>query len=110
MWYATYGQPVRPWLRSVWALVACVAVVATSFAGEPDVSPPAGVTQLLPRGGIPAIMNPTFVDAHEAAIPDDAWVLGVHMNGQSRAYDLNLLNHHEIVNDAIGDVPIAPVW
>ncbi len=103
-----YGNSLR--LRGVWLFVACGAVVATAFAGGSDESPPAGVTQLLPRGGIPAILEPTFVEAHEANMPDDAWVFGVHINGQSRAYDLNLLNHHEIVNDVLDGLPIAPVW
>ena len=71
---------------------------------------PEGVKQLLPRGGIPAVFDPQFVTADAADIPDDAWVLGVYLNGEARAYDLNLLNHHEIVNDVIGGTPVAPVW
>ncbi|MCH7548683.1 MAG: DUF3179 domain-containing protein [Candidatus Krumholzibacteriota bacterium] len=43
-------------------------------------------------------------------IPDDAWILGVLINGEARAYDLNLLNHHEIVNDEVGGTPVAAVW
>jgi len=71
---------------------------------------PEGVGILLPRGGIPAVFNPQFVGAPEANIPDDAWILGVHINGEARAYDLNLLNHHEIVNDEVGGTPVAAVW
>lgn len=66
--------------------------------------------QLLPRGAIPAISNPEFVPADEADIADDSWVLGVVIDGQPRAYSLNLLNHHEVVNDHIGDTPFAAVW
>ena len=32
------------------------------------------------------------------------------VDGQARAYDLNLLNHHETVNDQVGDIPFAVVW
>ena len=32
------------------------------------------------------------------------------IDGQARAYSLNLLNRHEIVNDRIGDKTFAAVW
>lgn len=66
--------------------------------------------QILPRGGIPAIVNPTYVKAEEASIGDNTWILGVVINGQARAYSLNLLNHHEIVNDNIDSTSFAAVW
>ena len=89
-------------------LASVLAVAAPGFCQEE--TPPAGVQQLLPRGGIPAVFDPEFVTAEEADVPDDAWVLGVFLGGEARAYDLNLLNHHEIVNDVIAGIPVAPVW
>ena len=71
---------------------------------------PDGVVMLLERGGIPAVFEPVFVSADEADITDDAWVLGVYLNGEAKAYSLNLLNHHEVVNDRIGGRPLAAVW
>lgn len=71
---------------------------------------PDAYRQILPRGRIAAIMNPQFVSAEEADIPDNAWVLGVVIDGQARAYSLNLLNSHEVVNDQVGDTPFAAVW
>ena len=65
---------------------------------------------MLPRGAIPAVFQPVFVTADSADIPDDAWVLGVEIEGEAHAYSLNLLNHHEIVNDRFGDRPVAAVW
>jgi hypothetical protein len=50
------------------------------------------------------------VTAAEAEIPGDAWVLGVVVDGEARAYSLNLLNRHEIVNDRVGDKSFAAVW
>ena len=32
------------------------------------------------------------------------------MDGQARAYSLNLLNAHEVVNDRFGDRPVAVIW
>jgi hypothetical protein len=66
--------------------------------------------QILERGGIPAIINPTYVTAEKASIADKTWILGVVINGQARAYSLNLLNHHEIVNDNIDTTSFAAVW
>ncbi len=77
---------------------------------EPTDRVPEGVQILLPRGGIPAVFEPRFVSAEEADISDDAWVLGVVINGEAHAYSLNLLNSHEVVNDMFGDVPVAAVW
>ena len=66
--------------------------------------------QILERGGIPAIVNPTYVTAEEASIGADTWILGIVINGQARAYSLNLLNHHEVVNDNIDTTSFAAVW
>lgn len=72
--------------------------------------PPRGVEQILPRGRLAAIDQPTYVGAAAAKIPDDAWVLGVFLDGEARAFDLNLLNRHEVVNDRIGETAYAAVW
>lgn len=66
--------------------------------------------QILPRGNIPAIINPVYVTADEASINADTWVMGVIINNKARAYSLNLLNHHEIVNDVIDTTAFAAVW
>jgi hypothetical protein len=83
--------------------------VAATCARTVD-RPPPGVEQLLPRGAIPAVVDPRFVPATEAEIPDEAWVLGVALEGVARAYSLNLLNRHEVVNDRLGELPVAAVW
>lgn len=99
-------------MRSGVIFVLCGSLaLATSLVAEVAAEDsPEGVTQLLGRNAIPAIFDPTFVDAQQAAIPDDAWILGVVIEGEARAYSLNLLNHHEIVNDEIAGRPIAAVW
>ena len=95
-------------------LVACGgstsgAAEEVSSAAEEELLPP-GVEQLLPRGQIAAVFEPQFVPASEAKISDDAWVLGVVVEGQAKAYSLNLLNRHEVVNDQSGDTAFAAVW
>jgi hypothetical protein len=73
-------------------------------------SPMDNFEQLLPRGRIAAITQPVYVSADQAEIAPDSWVLGVVINGQARAYSLNLLNAHEVVNDEIDGKPFAAVW
>jgi hypothetical protein len=78
-------------------------------AGGGDKLPP-GFRQVVPRGRIASIDAPRFVPAAKARIPGEAWVLGIVIDGEARAYSLNLLNRHEIVNDRVGERGFAAVW
>ena len=91
-------------------LLVAAAIASTGAVLPATEEPPPGVEQILPRGRIAAVFEPEFVPAAEAKMPDDAWVLGVVMDGQAHAYSLNLLNRHEIVNDRIGETAFAAVW
>jgi hypothetical protein len=87
---------------------ACVLLIFSSAAGAQGI--PEGVEQILPRGQIAAVFDPVFVPASEAEIPGEAWVLGVVVEGEAKAYSLNLLNRHEVVNDRTGNTAFAAVW
>ncbi len=65
-----------------------------------------------PRDGIPALSNPEFVSAEQGDRFLLPWsrVLGVEYNGVAKAYPIKILNWHEVVNDRIGDKPIAVSW
>jgi hypothetical protein len=60
------------------------------------------------RDGIPALSNPEFITAAEAAWlkPDDR-VIGIEIDSERRAYPIRILNYHEIVNDRIADTYFA---
>ena len=92
------------------ALLAAISVVGGGAVLPAAEELPSGVEQILPRGRIAAIFEPEFVPAAEARLPNDAWILGIVLDGQARAYSLNLLNRHEIVNDRIGETAFAAVW
>ena len=95
------------------AIIATLTVLFISgmaFSSQSSDEMPEGFQRVLPRGAIPAISNPTFVTAEEAAIGGNSWVLGVFIDGKARAYSLNLLNHIEIVNDQFGEKQVAAVW
>jgi Protein of unknown function (DUF3179) len=64
-----------------------------------------------PRDGIPAIDQPRFVAAEKASfLRDEDRVLSVKIDNEVRAYPLRILNWHEIVNDQIGDQPVAVTY
>ena len=70
------------------------------------------IVTLLGFDAIPAILDPEFVSVNEA----DEWmdpeelVLGLSINGDSRAYSVPMLSSHEIVNDTVGGRKIAVTW
>jgi len=55
-----------------------------------------------PRDGIPAIDQPKFLNAQNADfLQASDRILGINYKGVQRAYPINILNWHEIVNDTI---------
>src|SRR5215831_7525771 len=66
-----------------------------------------------PPDGIPSIDNPKFVSIQEADdkfLHDDDLILGLNINGDIRAYTLQILVWHEIVNDNVGGMPVAVTY
>ncbi len=69
---------------------------------------------VLPEDAISALTSPVFVSGAEAdrLMEDDEPVLGLvdPATGQAKAYSLWHLDAHEIVNDRLGDKPVAVTW
>ena len=61
-----------------------------------------------PKDGIPALSDPQLIDSLDATYlqPNDR-ILGIEIDGVSRAYPISILNWHEIVNDQINDQQFA---
>ncbi len=61
-----------------------------------------------PRDGIPALSDPEMLpnEAVDYIQPRDR-IVGIEIDGQARAYPIDILNWHEIVNDSIGDSRFA---
>ena len=70
------------------------------------------IITVLGKNGIPSIDNPRFVGPVGADRQMESFerVLGVSINGDHRAYPLNMLSRHEIVNDTVGGKPVAVTW
>ena len=63
----------------------------------------------VPRDGIPPIDDPRFVSVKEA----DEWleekepVIALEIDGEAKAYPLQILTWHEIANDTLSGVPVS---
>ena len=70
------------------------------------------IISVLPRDAIPAITNPKFVSVAEAGpwMKPNEQVIGLAINGEVKAYAINQLSRHEIVDDVVGGVPVAVTW
>jgi hypothetical protein len=64
-----------------------------------------------PPDGIPAIDEPTFVSAGEVDwLDDDEPVLALSLGDEYRAYPVQVLTWHEIVNDTVDGRPVAVTY
>ena len=62
----------------------------------------------VPRDGIPPIDNPRFQPVGSVYhLSDNSPVVAVNVAGDARAYPLEVLTRHEIVNDVVGEIPVA---
>lgn len=60
------------------------------------------------KDGIPSIDNPDFSPVSEISFLEDSeLVLGVKVGSEIKAYPNVILYYHEIVNDVVGDLPLA---
>lgn len=60
------------------------------------------------KDGIPALSDPSFVNAKKDNwLKKDDLVIGVTINGVSKAYPLRILNYHEVVNDEFDNRSVA---
>ncbi len=62
---------------------------------------------------IPPILNPKMLDREDAGYPgnnDDFLVIGTTLNGDTRAYPLNVLNRHEVADENFDTVHVAVAY
>jgi len=61
------------------------------------------------KDGIPSIDNPSFVSQEEASewLKPREPVISLVVNGEARAYPIQILMWHEIANDELGGVPVS---
>ena len=64
---------------------------------------------------LPSIDSPQFLDAEDprlgdAGIDDATRIIGFVHAGDARAYPLDILDRHELVNDTVGGKPVTVGW
>ena len=93
---------------NLWKLLALFVVLITG-CGDSD-----GVIWPDENRLFPVIENPITTEVVDASnfIFDDELVLGVVIDGEARAYPINMLTGptREIINDELSDVVIAATW
>jgi Protein of unknown function (DUF3179) len=134
------GRRAAGWLLLVIAVSACASTAPGGSAAEPvDVTrvepgareelpsalddpreprlptPLIDPDQLLaggpPPDGIPAIDHPRFQRARDVEwLAATEAVLSLRVGGETRAYPIQILTWHEIVNDTVGGVPVAVTY
>jgi hypothetical protein len=103
LWLASAGTSIAP---------EETVIVNSNNARNPTEEKSLNIVTLLGFDAIPSIQDPRFVDqviADDTYDPDEL-VLGVEIDGDTRAYSVPLLSRHEIVNDVVGGKPIAVTW
>jgi hypothetical protein len=78
---------------------------------DPLVDPEEIISGGPPPDGIPPIDDPKFLAASDAGfLADREPVLAVEIDGEAKAYPLQIMTWHEIVNDTIGGVPVTVTY
>ena len=76
----------------------------------PKVVAPGAFDQLLGRDIIRPVYSPLVIAPEMAALDSDDLVIGVSIQGESRAYPIRPLRFREMVNDELGGTPILVTW
>ncbi len=98
-------------ILSLIALLAGACGKDTTAPGQGSVVDDEIYSGGVPRDAIPALTDPEFIEADEATYLSSAdLVLGVIIEGEPRAYPINIMNYHEIVNDHIQGRPVCVTY
>lgn len=94
--------PLAAWVIPVLLMTSLLAAAPPAAADHVDDDE---IRRQLPPDAIPAITDPTFTK--ESHLDDGERVLGVVVDGDARAYPIKVMNYHEIVDDIVGETPVA---
>ena len=78
---------------------------------EPEIDPNLLLSGGPPPDGIPAIDQPTFERAGDVSwLTAEEPIVALDFNGEQRAYPVQILTWHEIVNDTVGGTPVVVTY
>ena len=109
---------LRTYLTIGLALAAALAIGRTIFGGPTNgwatnferslIDLDEVISGGVPRDGIPPIDKPVFDPVISIqGLSHKSPVIALSIHGDARAYPLEVMTRHEIVNDVVGDVPVA---
>ena len=97
-----------------WICVFLVLIILSGCASLNEAEPPLIFNPRRVVGPMPAITDAPVIAASEVTdqVSDKELVLGIMLNGEARAYPINMLTgpSREIINDTLGNIAIAATW
>ena len=85
--------------------------LGTSSADRYPIEVGGRLTSLLSYDEIRPVYDPEFVEGDRAfALDAGDLVIGLSLNGDSRAYPVRTLRNREMVNDEVGGIPVLVTW
>jgi hypothetical protein len=111
-----YYKKEQAMMKIIFIMIAIAAILAG--CGNDSTSPFSDgqngdeiISGGVPRDGIPAITSPDIISPSEATyMSNNDLVIGVVINGRARAYPVDILNYHEIVNDNLAGRSICVTY
>ncbi len=115
-------------LQSIITAVLFLTALSASGQKDPegtvsrsDLKPPktvSGLMQARPGGPLEEVsvavhevpVNPPSVIAQDSKLQDDDLVLGIVVAGIPMAYPIRYISLYEVVDDRVGETPVAPTW
>ncbi len=95
-----------------WAVLPLLILVVAAVAFTSRTAWGFGYT--VRRDTFPVFNDPTMISGKAAekqgVVFPRAAVIGVVINGDARAYPINIMGFHELGNDTVGGIPIAVSW
>lgn len=82
---------------------------AVSDVGDPSVSAAAARVNIFEWMFHPD-RRPAFTSASGVTMDADAMLMTIRLNGEDRAYPITVMAYHHIVNDWIGETPVAATY
>jgi hypothetical protein len=114
------GAPWMTYLRSAGVILGLalavtwnlVAYAETRSKEDLEKEYHAASFRAVARDAFPVLFDPRMgnvADGDRFLRPSD-WVIGIVLNGQSKAYPITVMGFHELINDTVGGAPIAVCW
>ena len=65
-----------------------------------------------PRDAFPVLFHPPMgkVEDGDRILQPNEWVIGIALKGEAKAYPVDVMGFHELINDVVGGTPITVCW